>query len=83
MQGSAEDFEGLERNEKPQVKPDSNLSLSLCPFCGETENIKPTFLPTTEGEPWKAIRCMSCGATGPIIKDGLEANSLWNTRVLR
>ena len=31
---------------------------------------------------WKAIMCLTCGARGPISKDGLEANRLWNTRAI-
>ena len=56
--------------------------LIFCPFCGETEILKPTLLSTTKGEPWKAIVCASCGAQGPISKDGLEANRLWQQRHL-
>ena len=54
--------------------------LVKCPFCGETENLKLTLLSTTKGKPWKAIKCVSCGAQGPISKDGLEANRLWQQR---
>jgi transcription elongation factor Elf1 len=65
--------------DKNQRNKMSNELIS-CPFCGEKESLKPILLPTTKGEPWKAIKCMSCGATGPISKDGLEANRLWGTR---
>ena len=58
----------------------SSNDLLACPFCGEGESIKPTILPTTKGEPWKAIKCQACGATGPMSKSGLEANRLWNRR---
>ena len=56
--------------------------LSLCPFCGETEALKPVLLPTAPNtaEPWKCIRCMVCGAQGPIHKDGLQANEAWERR---
>ena len=56
--------------------------LVKCPFCGETEALKPIVLPTTEGEPWKCIVCMVCGARGPMSQDGLEANALWQDRVI-
>ena len=56
--------------------------LVKCPFCGEDEALKPITLPTTKGEPWKTIVCMSCGARGPMSQDGLEANSLWQNRAI-
>ena len=56
--------------------------LENCPFCGESENLKPRLLPTTKGETWKTITCLVCGAQGPISKDGIEANSLWQKRHL-
>jgi len=54
--------------------------LILCPFCGEREALKPVELDTCRGESWKAIKCLSCGAQGPMSKNGLEANSLWQGR---
>lgn len=58
------------------------MTIKGCPFCGETEALKPIDLDTSPSgsEPWKAIKCMSCGAHGPMSKDGLKANSLWNNR---
>lgn len=69
--------------QKKEAQPNN---LSCCPFCGEAELIKPTVLPTSghiSGTVWKAIRCLTCGAVGPISKDGLTANKLWGTRVIQ
>lgn len=56
------------------------MEIKPCPFCRESELIKPILLPTTKGKSWKAIKCMACGAIGPMSKDGLDANRLWNER---
>ena len=47
-----------------------------CPFCGEMETLKPILLDND----WKQIGCIGCGARGPMSKNGLEANRLWDSR---
>jgi len=54
--------------------------LKECPFCGESESLKAKLLPTSKGDPWKTIVCIACGAQGPISKDGILANKLWQKR---
>jgi Lar family restriction alleviation protein len=66
-------------NDQPNNAKESSTLLD-CPFCGEQESLFPEILPTTAGEPWKCIYCRSCGAQGPMSKNGLEANRLWNKR---
>lgn len=61
-------------------RSDASYDLIPCPFCGESELIKPTVLPATQGPPYGAITCLACGAVGPIDKNGLEANRKWNKR---
>lgn len=51
-----------------------------CPFCGSKESLHPQILPTTTGEPWKSVICISCGAVGPMGKSPEKAISLWSQR---
>jgi len=55
--------------------------LKPCPFCGENEALKPMLIGVDDS--WKVIVCIVCGAQGPMAKDGLKANELWQTRVTR
>jgi len=51
-----------------------------CPFCGDTEALKIIALDTTKGEPWKTIKCIVCGAQGPIAKEYEAVSALWGKR---
>ena len=51
-----------------------------CPFCGSKESLHPQILPTTTGNPWRAVICISCGAVGPMDKSPEKAISLWSQR---
>ncbi len=57
------------------------LNLLPCPYCSESAQLKP-IRPELTG-PWHVIKCMSCGATGPIAKSVPDAAAKYNRRPYR
>lgn len=55
------------------------VELKICPWCRKEElGVGNLQVPPEPGDDRSTVRCLTCGAEGPVGHDVEEAASLWN-----